>query len=352
MMGRRTFLALTGGALMCSRRAFCAEADSSPEMARLVLSAPTQQRVLDGSLRAGVFMDTGTGKPESGMFGNTRKYADGSPRFHEGIDIAPVQPWRRDSDPTDCVRAVAPGRVVYINYCSRNPSLYGNYIVLTHKVQAFGTIYTLYAHLRRIDPALTAGQCVPSGHPLGIMGHTPDFPLARAHLHFEIGIILNRYYPLIDPQHGIWNGANLYGIDPCVAFAEQRTRGFFDIASYIKSRPIAWGAFIPPGELPDYFKRYPSLWHGEHQSAQPSWIAFSYEGIPVSGRSLAPGEKVPAHLLGSTEELRKGRNWADPKRGHALLENLTVSPANPPADPQRLKEVGSLSSRRTPCAFC
>ena len=209
-MRRRTFLTWLGGAAAC-RPAWGA----APNEGRIVLAPPTEgQPVLDGSAREGVFMDTGTGRPESGMFGNVRRFADGSPRFHEGIDIAPARPWRRDNDPTDVVRAAADGVVAYVNRHGANPSLYGNYAVLTHPVPGFGAVYTLYAHLRAFAKGLRAGLRVSAGTPLGVMGHTPDFPLARAHLHFEIGLVMNVHYPLIDPQHGIWNGANLYGIDP------------------------------------------------------------------------------------------------------------------------------------------
>ena len=315
-------------------------AECSSEAGKLVLSPPTGQCVLDGSVRQGVFMDTGTGRPESGMFGNTRKYADGSPRFHEGIDIAPVQPWRRDRNPTDVVRASAPGLVVYINQCRQNASLYGNYVVLTHEVPSFGVVYTLYAHLRRIDRSLKAGQQVPAGRALGIMGHTPDFPLARAHLHFEVGVVMNRHYPLIDAQHGVWNGANLYGVDPCVAFTEQRRNGAFDIAAYLVHRPIAWGVQLEPGPRPDFFRRYPLFWRGEYRESWPMWVAFSREGIPVHGQSIPPGVSIAKQFRGSSEELRKGRNWANPERGRILLENLLVSPSRSSQRFTRLGEVG------------
>ncbi len=287
-------------------------------------------------------MDTGTGRPESGMFGNTRKYADGSPRYHEGIDIAPAQPWKRNTNPTDRVCAAADGLVVYINRCERNPSLYGNYVVLTHPVAGFGEVYTLYAHLRTIAAGLRAGLTVRAGHTLGVMGHTPDIPLARAHLHFELGVMMNRYYPLIDAQHGVWNGANLYGINPCDAFAEQREKGFFDIAAYLKRRrQAAWVTQVPPGPLPDFFRRYPSLWHGEHRAAWPMLVRFSYEGIPLAGRCLEPGKPIQKMwTLEVAEERRKGRNWRDPKRGEILLDNLLVSPTRPPKHPVQQGEVG------------
>lgn len=340
MLRRRTVLGLLGGAV--ALRSAWGVPGEGEATGLLRLAPPTEgQPILDGSVRKGVFMDTGTGRPESGMFGNVRKYADGSPRFHEGIDIAPAQPWRRDRNPRDRVRAAADGLAVYINRCTQNPSLYGNYVVLTHPVAGFGEVYTLYAHLRVIAEDLRAGQRVRAGRTLGVMGHTPDFPLARAHLHFELGVVMNRHYPMIDPQHGVWNGANLYGIDPCVAFAEQRAKGGFDVASYLRGRRAAWVAEVPPGPLPDFFRRYPALWRGEHRDTWPMAVRFSYEGIPLAGRCLPPGAPVEqAWLRADPAELRKGRDWSDPKRGAALLENLLASPARPPKPSAPQGEVG------------
>ena len=335
MVSRRMFLGLLGGA------AALRPGWGAPAAGGLTLAPPTAgQPILDGSRRKGVFMDTGTGRPESGMFGYVRKFADGSPRFHEGIDIAPAQPWRRDEDPTDVVRAAAAGRVAYVNRHAANPSLYGNYAVLTHEAPGFGTVYTLYAHLRRFQAGLRAGQAVEAGAPLGIMGHTPDFPLARAHLHFEIGVVMNVHYPLIDPQHGIWNGANLYGIDPCDAFREQREKGFFDIGAYVRARPVAYACAVDAaGREMDFFRRHPSLWHGAWDAGAPSWVAFSREGIPVFGRPLAEGEGRP-EAAADRAILRTGRDWSAPKRRDLLLDNLTASPAHPPRHPVKLGEVG------------
>lgn len=342
MLRRRTVLGLLGGALAFRSAGGVPTGEAPKEGLRLV--PPTAgQTLLDGSVRSGVFMDTGTGRPESGMFGNVRKFADGSPRFHEGIDIAPAQPWRRNRNPKDGVRAAADGLVVYVNRCAQNPSLYGNYVVLTHPVAGFGEVYTLYAHLRTLAEGLRAGRSVRAGHPLGVMGHTPDFPLARAHLHFEIGVMMNRHYPLVDPQHGVWNGANLYGVDPCVAFAEQRAKGFFDIASHLRGRrKAAWVAVAPPGALPDFFRRYPTLWQGEHRTGWPMAVRFSYEGIPLAGRCLPPGASLPrtAEWVADPAERSKGRDWADAKRGAALLENLLVSPTCPPRQSPAPGEVG------------
>lgn len=355
MFTRRNFLKATASTLSASVLPLLAQsAPPTKPLRGLRLYPPTGQQVLDGSLRDGIFMDTGTGKPESGMFGNTRRYADGSPRFHEGIDIAPVQPWRRTEEPDDRVCAVAEGRVVYINDCTKNASLYGNYVVLWHEIPDFGNAYTLYAHLHHVDASLKVGEKIPARTVLGIMGHTPDIPRARSHLHFEIGLMQNSFYPMIDPQHGIWNGANLFGIDPCVAFGAQRHKGIFDFDDYLSKKPEAFcvaidgkylvnrlgGLRLTCSHMPYLRRHAPTTISAERAYA----IAFSREGIPLSVREL-PAEVKPGTILTeNTAELRRGRPFVKhgelTKRGEALLEGLLVCPGFPPRSTEKQGEVG------------
>lgn len=350
MISRRGFLSLgmmTVGAMAAP--AIFATPKALP-LGAIRLRSPTAPQVrLDGSDLT-VFMDTGTGRPESGMFGNTRRDARGAPRFHEGIDIAPAQPWSRRKVPTDTVVAAADGVVLYMNTHAKNPSLYGNYVVLRHEVHGFGQIYTLYAHLRRFDKALRLGREVKAGTALGTLGNVPDIPVARSHLHFEIGVIMNNHYPLIDDDHGVWNGANLYGIDPCDAFKEQYEKGYFDIASYIKQRPVAF-SYVVDGALhpmPDYFKRYPSLCR-TLRAGEPYVVNFSREGIPVACFALAaiyPMPQTPPMrvLYENATEVAKGRRYVKhgklTPRGEKLMDNLFVSPAYLPKGAQALGEIG------------
>ncbi len=319
--------------------------DVIPPDGCIQLLPPTKQTRLDGTLREGIFMDTGTGRPESGMFGNTRKYADGSPRFHEGIDIAPLPPWHRGTPPTDIVCAAAEGRVVYVNTCAQNPSLYGNYVVMTHSVTGFGEIYTLYGHLARFAQGLRAGIYVRAGSPLGIMGNTPDIPMGRAHLHFEIGICMNRYYPLIDEQHGIWNGANLYGFDPCDAFREQAQNGYFNVVAYLRAKPVAFRVVVPPFACSCSHK--PFL----HHNVRYTWaIDVSAEGIPLRmlPSKFQPPEVTVVDAFVNEAELAKGRpfikktetGYVLSKRGETWIENLIASPSHLPKNAKRMGEVG------------
>src|SRR5215467_5069781 len=95
------------------------------------------------------------GKPwTTGCFGCVR--SDGW-QMHEGLDIKCLQRDKR-GEPIDPVMASADGTVVYIN---TRPSLsnYGNYIVLQHQIEGL-QVFTLYAHLRAIQPGLKVGQAV------------------------------------------------------------------------------------------------------------------------------------------------------------------------------------------------
>src|SRR6202047_1818291 len=79
-------------------------------------------------------------------------------RFHEGIDIRPLQ---RDArgEPLDQVRAIADGKVVYANLIP-GYSNYGNYIVIEHRWDS-SNYYSLYGHLSAI--AVRPGQTVRRG---------------------------------------------------------------------------------------------------------------------------------------------------------------------------------------------
>ncbi|MDO5461956.1 MAG: M23 family metallopeptidase [bacterium] len=344
-LSRRNFLGLGIAAVTSVATPLAWAAQPRCPVGAIVLQPPTRFTVLDGSDKS-VFMDTGTGRPESGMFGNTRKYANGAPRFHEGIDIAPFPPWNRKRLPADVVCAAAAGRVMYMNVYHKNKSLYGNYVVLAHEVPGFGQIYTLYGHLRALDKRLRLGMEIAAGTPLGTMGNIPDIPIARSHLHFEIGIIMNDFYPLIDDDHGVWNGANLYGIDPCDAFAEQAQKGYFDIARYIRQRPIAF-SYLTNKPMPQYFtKRYPSLKEAVPEGERYI-ITFSSEGIPTSLHAVPqPEPESPPNrvLFYNAKEVAKGRPFANSKgltkRGQTLIDNLFVSPTHLPESKKAQGEVG------------
>ncbi len=108
---------------------------------------------------------TVSGRLESATFGMVREEGQ---RFHEGVDIRPGQ---RDAagEPLDLVRAAMDGQVNYVNPHVNGP--YGRYVVLVHQGAEL-PVYTLYAHLASVDPAIRLGAFVRRGLTLGRMGRT------------------------------------------------------------------------------------------------------------------------------------------------------------------------------------
>jgi len=251
-----------------------------------------------------VFQPSASGRPESALFGSVRTANYGkslAASFHEGVDIAAGQ---RDAAgrPQDAVYAVADGAVAYVNTKAGN-SNYGKYVVLTHACPS-GMVYTLYAHLAELSPGVIRGRFVNAGDVLGIIGHTanPPMPLTQAHLHFEIGLILNarfrQWYRAQKLKHGHdnFNGWNLLGVDPLVVFERQRQCPDFDFFQHIATLPTAFEIVLAARRKPDYFDRYPCLWEGAPYQGAGLQLVVSEDGLPLKGRNATESER---QLLGA-----------------------------------------------------
>jgi murein DD-endopeptidase MepM/ murein hydrolase activator NlpD len=294
----------------------------------------------------GVFMPTASGRPESALYGSvrtTRKGPTFRAQFHEGIDIAPL---RRDARGAalDPVRAVAAGSVGFVNRQPGNSS-YGNYVVLLH-ADPLGPVYTLYAHLASVAPGLAAGQGVRRGQALGVMGRTPfaHIPVERSHLHFEVGLVANARFGewfrarKLTPDHGMFNGLNLFALDPLAFFAARDEAAEFGFADVVRATPVAYVVMIPAARGLDYFRRYPGLWQGPAYAGGWMVLACSENGTPLSGRAATADEAGTAR--GATPRVLKadaavlGRNgcglvvkdnghWRLGEQGRRWLELLT-----------------------------
>ena len=101
---------------------------------------------------------------QSGNFGCVRSKGL---QFHEGIDL---RSFSKDSrgEPTDQVKAVLPGVVVYIN-ANRSKSSYGRYILIQHSDGEMNFL-SLYAHLSSVKDGITKGQTVQAGQTIATMG--------------------------------------------------------------------------------------------------------------------------------------------------------------------------------------
>jgi len=241
---------------------------------------------------------TETGDPKSGGFGCVR---NNGARFHEGVDLKAM---RRDSrgEAVDPIVAIMDGQVAHVN---RNPgkSSYGRYLVLVHSGQK-PTLYSLYAHLRNIEPQIEKSFFVKAGETLGIMGRSATYaiPKARAHLHFEIGLQLSesfqKWYELKkfdDPnEHGNFNGMNLIGLDPLAFFSHYEEKGGMQADDYIKNLPTAFTLRVNTKKTPDFIVRYASLLNGVlTQKSLAGWdIDFTGFGLPIRWKPLAKDDLV------------------------------------------------------------
>lgn len=208
---------------------------------------------------------TVSGDPESGLFGCVRS---GGGQFHEGLDIRPVA---RDSrgEPTDKIFAAMAGVVRHIN-SKAGESNYGRYIVIEHTGLS-PAVYTLYAHLSRIEPGIAPGTAVKAGQVIATMGHTGGgssaIPRDRAHMHFEIGLKVTDEFQSwyswkkfgSPNEQGTWNGMNLMGIDPLDFLREWRAHKVDNFQQYFdRLRPIV-KVRVATSRTPDFVQRYPAL---------------------------------------------------------------------------------------------
>lgn len=282
---------------------------------------PTPQQDLLHPEAPGVLQPTGSGRLVSAMFGSTRTGSINgrlAPRFHEGVDIAATARNNRGA-PTDPIYAVADGRVAYVNTVAGNSS-YGKYIVLEHPDPSLGlvtrangsvvtsVVYTLYAHLADIRFGVRAGAAVRAGDEIATMGNTSNdrtgIPMARAHLHWEIGLMLNSRYDRLSREQktanpmGLYNGLNLFGVDALDVWKAHMNDPAMTFGDYLAHLKPAM-TLVLRGKNPDFFVRNPGLWHGAPYDGGPITVTLGESGIPLSGRNATPLE---LKLLGNTRQ--------------------------------------------------
>lgn len=312
------------------------------------LELPTANHALfDPGSEERFFVGTVGKSWESGCFGCVRS---DHWQMHEGLDIRCLQ---RDKhgEPTDPVMASADGTVAYIN---SKPSLsnYGNYMVLRHRIDGV-EIYSLYAHLREIQPGLKEGSSVKAGETIATMGHTSNthegISRDRAHVHLEFDLLVNdrfglwfkRTSPNERNDHGIWNGQNMLGIDPKLVFlAERQQGGRFNLLNFIKNDTELCRVLVRKTDFP-WIKRYPGLVRNnpiaEKEGVDGYEMRLDYNGIPFELVPRAASEikgKSKYQLLSVNEDeyrknpcrklvRQKGSRWELTAKGTSLLDLLT-----------------------------
>jgi murein DD-endopeptidase MepM/ murein hydrolase activator NlpD len=234
-----------------------------------------------------------------GFVRNPRDTAQGTvyTKFHEGIDIAPVE---RDArgEPLDSVHAIADGVVAYATTSART-SNYGNYVVVRHTIGKTGDFYSLYAHLSRIDAV--PGTPIKRGGAIGWMGHTGDgIDRRRSHTHLELGLILSErfeeYYGKnfkLANGHGLYHGSNLAGMDVAAFLIANHKDPQLMPDAFLRSQEVYYKVTVPNrGHEIELAVSHP--WMRQGGAAAASWeISFTASGVPTAVAPAAQAVSFP-----------------------------------------------------------
>ena len=174
----------------------------------------------------------------------------------------------RRGKPADKIFAAMPGIVRHVNGRA-GESNYGRYIVIEH-TGLTPAVYTLYAHLSKIEPGIVPGVSVTAGQVIATMGHTGgggNIPRDRAHMHFEIGLKVTdefqswyNWKKFGSPnEQGSWNGMNLMGIDPLDFLREWRAKKVDNFQQYFDRLRTIVKVRVATSRTPDFIQRYPAL---------------------------------------------------------------------------------------------
>lgn len=251
-------------------------------------------------------------------------------RFHEGIDIRPLQ---RDAsgEPLDTVHAIAAGVVVHTNPVP-GFSNYGKYVVVEHRWDGCN-YYSLYGHLSAIT--VRAGQRVQQRDQLGVMGHTGEgLNQARAHVHLELNLMLSRQFEAWhdtlfknDPNHhGLYNGINLMGIDIARLYLALRKRPSLTIPDFLAQEETFYRVTIPASKHFDLLKFYPWLLVQKAEGAPVSWeVSFNRAGVPLKIAPSAKPVSEPQLSYVKKSSIDPSNLTRDQVTGHGESAHLTDS---------------------------
>ncbi len=345
---RSSISAFLSGARFPSGRQWLAALFLGAAFPASAFQLPTANRALLDPRHEEEFYVGTVGKPwTSGMFGCVRTSGW---QMHEGLDIRCLQR-DKSGEPTDPVLATADGTVVYIN-ARAALSTYGIYLIIRHVVEGL-EVYSLYAHLSEVRPGLSIGQNVQSGEPIAIMGRTANtrqsISRERAHLHFEVGLLLNdRYdqwhhhtYPKGVNDHGVWNGLNLAGLDPRRLLLDQYQQGRnFSMLNFVRCQTELFRVVVRDIQF-SWLRRYAVLVQlnpvAQREGIAGYEIAFNFNGVPFHLLPLAPSE-IPSRRrvqLQSVNEdeyrlrpcrklvTKSGGRWKLTASGERLIDLLT-----------------------------
>jgi murein DD-endopeptidase MepM/ murein hydrolase activator NlpD len=309
----------------------------------------------DALLRPGAeaefFQPTVEGTTESGMFGCVRSHGY---RVHKGIDIKCLQR-DRQGEPIDPVHAAADGEVAFVN-AKPGLSNFGRYIVIQHVWDGV-QVCTLYAHLREIAAGISAGQPVKKGQVIATLGHSANtregISRDRAHLHFEIDLLLNPNFYIWYPKHvpdappfGNFNGQNLIGMDAAAVLRAYAANRKMNFAEYVSKQPIAFTVLVGGRPFP-WLRLHPEQVQPAHGPTLAYEIGMTAWGLPVavwprSAEEVGESQRhmlersVPVLARTDDAELsrwtcgelvkRRGEGWSLTEHGREWLQEITFVP--------------------------
>lgn len=226
---------------------------------------------------------------EGGQFGfwrDPRRISSGIAyaRFHEGLDVKPLQ---RDArgDPADEVCSILAGEVVHVTPSGK--SNYGSYIVIKHD-WGEGPFFSLYAHLKETKVAV--GAKVAAGQTIARMGYTgAGIDQRRAHVHVELNVMLSSDFEAwhnagfrTPNHHGIYNGMNLLGLDLQALYLAHAKNPALSVSEWMRSSE-AWFEITVPGSAKiELLQRHPWLREGGATRAGSWQVRCTRWGLPVS----------------------------------------------------------------------
>jgi murein DD-endopeptidase MepM/ murein hydrolase activator NlpD len=129
-------------------------------------------------------------------------------RHHPAVDYK--------SQDDDTIVASGHGVVVFINSGCASPSQgcgqsMGNSFFLRHTMADGSQIFTFYAHLAEIDPAVTMGACITQGQRVGLMGNSGIGSAAHLHFAFQTSPDILQYTQQSSYLSGSRNPLDFYG---------------------------------------------------------------------------------------------------------------------------------------------
>ena len=314
------------------------------------LILPTSNDAIFRGADSAFYMQTAADRPEawnSGKFGfvrNPRATKEGTihMRHHAGIDIRPL--YRdRQGRPLDSVLAVSDGTVVYTNDTAGH-SNYGKYVVIEH-IWDGAPYYSLYAHLNEIW--VDSGAYLEQGAPLGRLGYTgAGINRQRAHLHFEINVLLNEDFDLWFPtvykrdanRHGRYNGLNMMALDVAALYLALRDDPSLTIPEFLASERPFYTVTLPRSATIDMARRYRWMLTERPRPEHQSWtIHFARHGLPLRIEPsteiverprpfVAEISSLPYRWLTKSIIAGYGENYSLSKEGERLIDLMTARP--------------------------